>query len=153
MSPRNNTDGSMVMSAGPINLKSKENRTLYFSINIGKSKEDVISSAELFDEMLFYTPLPDLAESENFKIMSFVPNPLSNNQQADLKIWSREPTEVSLAVYDSRGRKIMDLGVKSLSEKYNDISFKLENESQGAYYLGIIHNGELIAFPFVLINE
>lgn len=154
VSSRPNKDGSMVISAGPLFIPSQEKIEILFSINAAYSKEEIGARIELLDEKLKSIDLQSKVDDDKqIKIVKLFPNPVTNSKQVEAFIQSDTFADVTLKIFDYRGRVIIDLGAKRLIEGYNHIIFSTESLSQGSYYLGVVKEDKIFPYSFVIVNE
>ncbi|MFA7327082.1 MAG: S8 family peptidase [Candidatus Kapaibacterium sp.] len=154
LSSRPNKDGSMVISAGPLFIPAGKKTEVLFSINASNYEADISESVRKLDEKLKSFELQSKVEMiRPINIESLYPNPAANNKTVEAHISSQSLTEVVMKIYDYRGRVIVDLGTKRLIIGYNPIEFSTAGLSQGAYYFGVVKDGELFSYPFTVINE
>lgn len=92
-------------------------------------------------------------DDKQIKIVKLFPNPVTNSKQVEAFIQSDTFADVTLKIFDYRGRVIIDLGAKRLIEGYNHIIFSTESLSQGSYYLGVVKEDKIFPYSFVIVNE
>lgn len=154
LSSRPNKDGSMVIAAGPLFIPAGKKTELLFSINAAKSEEDIRDMIIRLDEKLKSFDLQSKVEMiRPINIESLYPNPVANNKTVEAHISSKSLTKVKMKVYDYSGRVVLDLGTRMLISGYNPIVLSTAGLSQGAYYFGVVKDGELFSYPFTVINE
>ena len=154
LSSRPNKDGSMVISAGPLFIPAGKKTEVLFSINASNYEADIRESVRKLDEKLKSFELQSKVEiNRTISIEKLYPSPVAINKTVEAYISSQTLTEVVMKIYDYRGRVIVDLGTKRLIIGYNPIKFSTAGLSQGAYYFGVVKDGELFSYPFTVINE
>ncbi|MER3328407.1 MAG: hypothetical protein RIF34_02425, partial [Candidatus Kapaibacterium sp.] len=154
LSSRPNRDGSMVISAGPLFIPAGKKTEILFSINAAQSEADIRESLRRLDEKLKSFDLQSKVESKRpINIEKLYPSPVATNKTVAAYISSDLLTDVEIKIFDYRGRVIIDLGTRKLISGYNSFEFSIFGMSQGAYYFGIVKDGELFSYPFTVINE
>ncbi|PKL80727.1 MAG: hypothetical protein CVV25_03225 [Ignavibacteriae bacterium HGW-Ignavibacteriae-4] len=154
LSSRPNKDGSMVISAGPLFIPAGKKTEVLFSINASNYEADIRENVRKLDEKLKSFELQSKVEiNRTISIEKLYPSPVAINKTVEAYISSQTLTEVEMKIYDCRGRVIVDLGTKRLIIGYNPIEFSTAGLSQGAYYFGVVKDGELFSYPFTVINE
>lgn len=154
LSSRPNKDGSMVISAGPIFIPSGKKAEILFSINAANSETVIRENISRLDEKLKTFDLQSKVESNRLiSIEKLYPTPVAKNRTVSAYINSDSFADVELKVFDYRGRIILDLGKRKLIQGYNPIEFNTVGLSLGAYYFGVVKDGELFSYPFTVIDE
>ncbi len=154
LSSRPNKDGSMVISAGPLFIPAGKKTEILFSINASNNEADIRESVRKLDEKLKSFDLQSKVEIiREINIEKLYPSPVATNKTVEAYISSQSLTEVEMKIFDYRGRVIIDLGAKRLVTGYNPVEFSTAGLSQGAYYFGVVKDGELFSYPFTVINE
>jgi hypothetical protein len=149
-----NKDGSMVIAAGPIFIPAGKKAEILFSINAANSEADIREKVKRLDEKLKSFDLLSKVETRKQIVIEKVfPSPVANNKTVQAYINSELFADVELKIFDYRGRVILNLGKKTLVAGYNPIEFSTVGLSQGAYYIGVVKDGELFSYPFTVINE
>lgn len=151
---RESKDVSMVLGAGPMFIPSNKSVILYFSISLGYDIDELNNDRnQLIKKMESLEAKSNIAVSMPVEIIKITPNPANNNQMLEVMIHSNIDNGSKVKIYDYRGRMILDLGNKRFSNGYDHFSFSSESLSQGAYYLVIENKGQLVSFPFTIVNE
>lgn len=154
LSSRPNKDGSMVISAGPLFIPAGKKVEILFSINANYNEVDIRESIRKLDEKLKSFDLQSkVVTKKTLNIEKLYPSPVASNKTVEAYINSQAVTEVDMKIFDYRGRVVIDLGTKRLMTGYNPIEFSTSGISQGAYYFGVVKDGELFTYPFTVINE
>ena len=154
LSSRPNKDGSMVIAAGPLFIPAGKKTEILFSINAAESEADIRESVRRLDEKLKSFDLQSKVESKRqINIEKLYPSPVANNKTVEAYINSELFAEVEMKIFDYRGRVIVNLGTKKLISGYNPVEFSTVGLAQGAYYFGVVKDGELFSYPFTVINE
>ena len=151
---RESKDVSMVLGAGPMFIPSNKSVILYFSISLGYDIDELNNDRnQLIKKMESLEAKSNIAVSMPVEIVKITPNPANNNQMLEVMIHSNIDNGSKVKIYDYRGRMILDLGNMRFSNGYDHFSFSSESLSQGAYYLVIENKGQLVSFPFTIVNE
>ncbi len=154
LSSRPNRDGSMVISAGPLFIPAGKNAEILFSINAAYNEADIREKVRKLDEKLKSFDLQSKIETHRpINIEKLYPSPVANNKTVEAYINSDIFAEVELKIFDYRGKVIINLGARKLISGYNPVEFSTVGLSQGAYYFGVVKDGELFSYPFTVINE
>jgi hypothetical protein len=154
LSSRPNKDGSMVISAGPLFIPAGKKAEILFSINAANSESGIRENVNKLDEKLKSFDLQSKVDSKRpINIEKLYPTPVANNRTVAAYINSELFADVELKIFDYRGKVILDLGTRKLMTGYNPIEFSTAGLSQGAYYFGVVKDGELFSYPFTVINE
>jgi len=125
-----------------------------FSINANYNEVDIRESIRKLDEKLKSFDLQSkVVTKKTLNIEKLYPSPVASNKTVEAYINSQAVTEVDMKIFDYRGRVVIDLGTKRLMTGYNPIEFSTSGISQGAYYFGVVKDGELFTYPFTVINE
>lgn len=149
-----NKDGSMVIAAGPMFIPAGKKAEILFSINAANSEADIREKIRRLDEKLkAFDLLSKVETSKQIVIEKVFPSPVANNKTVQAYINSELFADVELKIFDYRGRVILNLGARKLISGYNQIEFSTFGLSQGAYYIGVVKDGELFSYPFTVINE
>lgn len=143
-------DGSMVLSAGPIDILPLDTADLTFAITFAFDKEEAVAKFEKSKELIEYIENIHLSD-ELITDINVFPNPTSDNIQIYVTLLRSSP--VSVNIYDASGKIIANLANKKLlSSGVHSFDFSAKELAQGTYYIELRAKGNSSTKGFVVIK-
>lgn len=147
------TDASLLIGAGPINLREKDTVRVSFLVTCGDNKEDLLAEMQDIEQNINsnidiegeFSSYPDALVLDKI-----FPNPVFSKNEITIQFATKNENEISIKIYDSNGRMIPDIYREKTLDGYQRLKINISGLSSGTYFLEL-SNGNTGKFQQFMI--